>query len=235
MTYRELEARFRLNYANDPSGVSAREELVRALLNEAQDELSQELARRSVSALRQGEALSEAVPGADTLDAPAELLRPLLLLARRDGSPDDWEVVPQRDAADPNATPDPGLRWWIWRNATVRHSPVTVRHELLIRYYRSLRRFASDPNDGIGPDAGIELPAAANYLCRKAGELYFAQVKKDPGQASYCRQVAAEAFNTLAANLTRDQQGRPLRRPAIRFGGRARVGPFYPSRRSLLR
>ena len=230
MTVSELIDLTARNYANDPSKNSFTESLAVSLLNEAQEELAQELARRSVTSLQHGDARADLEVGSEYVAAPVEMVRPIRLLARERNGQRDWSAVPRRGNFIPDTDPGFSVDWWVWRNGQIRCNPVTRPHELWLQYYRAFNRMSADSLDD-----DIEMERAANYLARKAGELYFAQIKKDPQQAGYCRQVAAEAFNALAANLARDQQGRPLRRPAIRFGRRRERYPFRPSGSSLLR
>lgn len=152
-----------------------------------------------------------------TITVPTDLLEPIEIKERTQGSSEDWILMREMDYIPVGITQETTLRYWSWREEVLNLIGATTAREVIIKYWKSLSELSSaNSNLGFTLAEAFLGPQAAGYAAGSvsnltlAGELLWIQ-----GQSVGI--AGAKLDMILRANI-KGQQNLPVRRiPYRRF------------------
>jgi hypothetical protein len=126
---------------NDPTGSIYPDPALIPLLNKSYRELQTKLAALGISVTREVSGNLPIPTGLTSLDdgsgLPIDFLYPIELGERATGSQDKFLPMEEREW-EPDATQQSLLRFWVWREESLKFVGATTDRELKIRYVKSL-------------------------------------------------------------------------------------------------
>lgn len=157
--------------------------------------------------------------GATVLSAPpADLLRPIKLYERADGSSDTGSLM-EEVGWDPNELQSSTLRKWVWREEAIRFLGATVVREVRVDYIKSL-------TDLVDQDSTLGFLHADAFMSPWIAAYVAQFMMNNPSRAEELRKIAYMGLETMLTLLVQEQQGVPIRRK----GFRSRRQPFILGR-----
>lgn len=114
----------------------------------AYQELQAECDANGISIVKDILASTDVAEGETTLEAPDDLIAPIALYERAEGSTSesDWVKMKQKEW-EPNLAPSSSLFYWIWREGEFKFVGATTDREVKIRYLRDLDALVDDSSN----------------------------------------------------------------------------------------
>lgn len=156
-----------------------------------------------------------------TLTLPADLLEPIWLKERAQGSAQEWTQMVEK-SFEPDIKQDTTLRYWTWREEQIKLVGSTTNREVLLHYWKGLAAIADATSPlgfilsetFLGPQtAGYAAGSVGNTTL--AGELLFVN-----GQTVG---VAGSKLDMIVRASIKGQQNLPARRMPYRRFARGRM------------
>lgn len=154
-----------------------------------------------------------------TLTLPSDILEPIELKERAQGSSENWIPMTELDW-EPNETQASTLRYWCWREEVINFIGATTNRSVLLRYWKSLATIV-DASSALGfiMSEAFLGPQTAGYACGSVGNTTLAEELLWV-QGQHVGIAGAKLDMILKANV-KGQQSLPARRiPYRRFSRR---------------
>jgi hypothetical protein len=157
---------------------------------------------------------------ATTLTLPSDLIEPIWLKERSQGSSDQWIEMTETEF-EPDRNKETTLNYWTWREEVIAFVGATTNREVLLRYWKSLAAVTTASSAlgfilaeaFLGPQtAGYAAGSVGNLTL--AGELLFVQSQQVG--------VAGSKLDMIVRANVKGQQNLPARRIPYRRFSRSR-------------
>lgn len=208
-------------YLNDVGKQIWTDAVLLPYLKEAHKDLLLVLFLNGIPVIREKSAAINVAANALTLTLPGDLLEPIWLKERAQGSSDDW--IPMTEVEfEPDRNKDIALRYWAWREEAINFVGATTNREVLLRYWKSIT-IVTDASSNLGfllSDYFLG-PQAAGYAAGSVGndtlakELLWVQ-----GQSVG---IAGSKLDMIIRSNVKGQQNLPARRIPYRRFARSRL------------
>lgn len=195
-------------------------------LKEAYKDLMIQLWLNGIPVIREKTSTPIVVPASSTpviLTLPADLVEPIGLKERAQGSSEPWISMTETDF-EPDTKPDVNLRYWAWREENINLVGATNNREVQLRYLKSLTipTTTNSPLGFIFSEFFLG-PQTAAYAAGSVGNVSLAQellfIHGSPTQMGI---AGAKLDGIIRANV-KGQQNLPARRIPYRRFARSRL------------
>lgn len=204
---------------NDPSGAVYPDTPVYNLMNKAYKELQLKVTALGISTTKEITSSPVDVPAgtlrlADGALLPADLIVPITLYERADGSTSEFDFVEMQEQEwEPNEQPGTALNCWVWREDEIKFRGATTAREVKIRYLKGLGSII----DGNSP---IFIISSEGWIAQRTAALAALLLGSNP-----TRSAALDAdlkqpgglWDDLKAVLTKRKGNIPVRRRRTRY------------------
>lgn len=175
----------------------------------AYDELQQELALNEVPVLSEVSTILDVAAGAVTVPAISDMVKPVELGERADGTNDLFEDMTEKPW-EPEELPGTKLRYWVWREEQIQLIGATTNREVKVKYKKSLSPLT-------GPGSIVAVSNAKNFLGVRCGALAARYIGENPSRADQLDVLADEELQTVLGTSAKDRQSMPVRRQRNRY------------------
>lgn len=205
MTSGDVTTEARKVYLNDAAASLYTDTAILPHLSAAYDELCQRLELNGTSHLKEiGTAITVAALSS-SLTVPSDFVKPIRLSERFPGE-DDTKWVPMTEQDwEPLIAQTNSIRYWAYREDSIKLLPATVIKEVLLYYYKSLTPITTNA-------IVIPIVNSKRFLALRTAALAAEFIGMNPILASKLDSKAENAFLDLAGNNLHERQGRPVRR-----------------------
>lgn len=156
-----------------------------------------------------------------TLTLPNDLLEPIWLKERPQGSSEDWIPMIEMEF-EPDIPQADTLRYWCWREEAINFVGATTNRSVLLRYWKGLTTIIdATTNLGFILAEAFLGPQTAGYAAGSVGNITLAQ------EMLYVKDVnigiAGSKLHMIIQSNIKGQQNLPARRIAYRRFSRSRL------------
>lgn len=180
-------------------------------LQQASDDLTDELAAHSVPTLREVSAVKSITAGTTDMTStlPTDILTPTRLLERKPGQTDDAWLEMVKVSTLPQRTMGAALIHWVWREDMIYFVGATVNIEVKLYYTRIFTPIASS-------SSAIDMVPALSFLAARTAEHISYLSGADKDRARVLGGMAARALHVIVAREIRGML--PVRRKRFKPG-----------------
>jgi hypothetical protein len=202
-------------YLNDVGKQIWTDAVLLPFLVEAHGDMVLELWNNGLPILREiSSDINVAIDATALTSPPSNLVEPIWMKERAQGSSDDWINMTEKDF-EPDINQAATLRYWAWRDGTIQFVGADTAREIRLRYHKSL----TVPT-GAGSALGLVFaefflgPQTAGYAAASVGNLTLAsELIYIPGVQIG---VAGSKFSIIIRANVKGQQNLPARRIGYR-------------------
>lgn len=188
---------------NDPSKVDYTYTVQLPYLKSAYNKLQLRLHSLGLPVIEEISSTIDVAINATTVTYPADLVQPIKLEERLDGTSDLFVKVEKIDDI-PEMDPVSNIMYWNWREEVIYINPPTTAREVLLKYFKSLTAIADQSTN-------IPVINSLEYLANKTAALCARFIGENPTRADSLDILAAEALDLLLGNEIKNKQNQPKR------------------------
>lgn len=176
----------------------------------ANDDLSDELV--DISGTLQKEVTSDIALSANTttLSLPDDMIVPIECFEKNIGQSDSYYKLITQKSFTPNDVAGQDLKYWDWREQSIRFIGATQNKLVRVRYYRLITAITVE-------GSVIELTHALNYLAYHTAALAAEHIAENTQKAATLEAVAIRKLNKLLNKEVKQNQSTPVRRKGFRL------------------
>lgn len=201
---------------NDVSGAIYGDTPMIPLGNKVYKELQLKVAALGISTSKELTSTPIDVPAltlklADGALLPADLIYPLRLYERSDGSTDlaDFREMTEEEW-EQNEKPQETLDVWTWREGEIKFRGATTAREVQIRYVKSLGSITAT-------SSVIAILNSEQWIAQRLAAVAALVIGHNPTRASALNEDLTEIWSDLRATLVKRKQAIPVRRRRTRY------------------
>ncbi len=193
---------------NDPSQTLYTNTKILPFVKKAYQELENHCIANGIPVVNEVSAVLDVAAAATTIATqPTDMVEPIWLGERPDGSSTGTTYTPMIERAwDPNEEQTDTLRYWVWREESIKLLGATAAREVLLRYHK---------NFGAGSITTASTIAVSNgktFLAARSAALASVFLGENESRAAALQNDADVALETLIATSIRRSQNLPARR-----------------------
>lgn len=192
-------------YLNDVSAVTYTDAILLTWLRTAYEHLRNIMAANGFDQLRIISTSQTVLAGATTLTDPSNMLVPLNLEERANGTTDNYTPMTER-TWETNIPASASLRYWAYHDTGITFPAASTDREVVIYYLKDL----SPQSITVGTTSLVGNARA--YLGARTAALVAAFVMRNEGLAMAANSVADEQLRYIVSFAVTNMQARPTRR-----------------------
>ena len=200
---------------NDVSGAIYPDAPMVVLGNKVYRELQTKLSALGMSTSKEVSAAIDIPAGTvrigDGALLPADLLYPLYLEERQDGSTSEEDYVPMTETEwEPSLVQTDSLRYWTWREDEIKFPGALVIREVRIRYVKSLGSITAT-------NSPIAILNSETWFAQRLAVVASLVIGSNPTRAQALNEDLRDIWGDFQSTLVKGRQRIPVRRRRTRY------------------